>query len=99
MIFESLNGKLSNIMTNTLLTVLDLLQNIISILLITHIILSYVMSPFHPLRQAVDRIISPMLDPIRRLIPPTGGMDFSPMALWLIVYLVARILRGLILNI
>ena len=97
--FELLNGKLSNIMTYTLLTVIDLLQNIITILLFTHIILSYVLSPFHPLRQAIDRVISPMLDPIRRLIPPTGGIDFSPMALWLIVYLVARILRELILNI
>ena len=97
--FELLNGKLSNIMTNTLLTVIDLLQNIITILLFTHIILSYVMSPFHPLRQAVDKVISPMLDPIRKLIPSSGGLDFSPMALWLIVYLVARILREIVLNI
>jgi YggT family protein len=85
-------------MANTLITIINVLEDLITILLFAHIILSYVMSPFHPLRQAIDKIISPMLDPIRRLIPPTGGLDFSPMALWLIIYLVANILRQLILN-
>ncbi len=83
-------------MTYTLLSVVDILQGLITILLFTHIILSYVMSPFHPLRQAIDKIISPMLDPIRRVIPPTGGLDFSPMALWLLVYLIGNILKQLI---
>jgi len=85
-------------MANTLITIINVLEDLITILLFAHIILSYVMSPFHPLRQGIDKIISPMLDPIRRLIPPTGGLDFSPMALWLIIYLVANILRQLILN-
>ncbi len=85
-------------MANTLITIINVLEDLITILLFAHIILSYVMSPFHPLRQAIDKIISPMLDPIRRLIPPTGGLDFSPMALWLIIYLVANILRQLILS-
>jgi YggT family protein len=85
-------------MANTLITIINVLEDLITILLFAHIILSYVMSPFHPLRQAIDKIISPMLDPIRRLIPTTGGLDFSPMALWLIIYLVANILRQLILS-
>jgi len=86
-------------MAYTLISIINILERVVTLLLFAHIILSYVMSPFHPLRQTIDKVISPMLDPIRRMLPSTGGMDFSPMALWLIVYLVARILRELILTI
>ena len=86
-------------MAYTLISIINILERVITLLLFAHIILSYVMSPFHPLRQTIDKVVSPMLDPIRRMLPTTGGMDFSAMALWLIVYLVARILRELILTI
>jgi YggT family protein len=36
------------------------------------------------------RLTEPLLRPIRRLIPPMGGMDLSPMILLLIIYVVQR---------
>lgn len=73
-----------------------LIVRLISILVIIYVILSYFMSPFHPVRQAIDRIVEPMLAPIRQLIPPVGGIDFSPIVLLLLVQLVGTVLVNLI---
>lgn len=64
------------------------------------VILSWIpMSPGHPLtrfQELLDRIISPVIRPIRRVVPPirlgAGAIDLSP----LILLLGIRIIRGLI---
>ena len=38
----------------------------------------------------LNRITDPILRPIRRLIPPMGGMDLSPMIVLLIIYVLQR---------
>ena len=38
----------------------------------------------------LNRITDPMLRPIRRLIPPMGGLDLSPMIVLLIIYVLQR---------
>jgi YggT family protein len=54
------------------------------------------MSPYHPVRQTVDSFVEPMLAPIRRVMPQTGMLDFSPMVLIILVQIVARVLIGLL---
>ena len=44
---------------------------------------------------ALDRILDPLLRPIRRILPDLGGLDFSPMVLILIIIIAQRLLRGL----
>ncbi len=38
----------------------------------------------------LNRITDPLLRPIRRLIPPMGGLDLSPMIVLLIIYVLQR---------
>jgi YggT family protein len=45
----------------------------------------------HPFVQLVYNLTEPAIAPIRRVVPPMGGLDFSPM----ILLLVLRLLRGL----
>ncbi len=75
------------------------LANVLTILVIASVILSWFMSPYHPLREALDRLVEPMLMPIRRVVPLMGGLDFSPMILILLIELIAQfmitILRSL----
>jgi YggT family protein len=59
-------------------------------------ILSFFLPPFHPVREALDRIVEPFLNPIRRIVPLAGTLDFSPLILILIIQLIARILIGLL---
>jgi YggT family protein len=69
---------------------------LITLLVILQVILSYFMSPYHPVRQTVDSIVEPLLSPIRRIMPQTGMLDFSPMVLIILVQIVARLLIGLL---
>jgi YggT family protein len=38
----------------------------------------------------LNRVTDPILKPIRRLIPPMGGLDLSPMIVLLIIYVLQR---------
>jgi YggT family protein len=70
---------------------------IISLLVIIHVVLSYFMSPFHPVRQLIDRLVEPMLSPIRRIVPPVGMLDLSPLILLILVQVLGQLL-GIILR-
>lgn len=66
---------------------------------IIKILLSYFLAPYHPIREALDRIVEPFLLPIRRVVPLVGMFDFSPLILVLAVDFLSRILINLLLSI
>ncbi len=86
--------------------VVSILQ-LISLGLIVWIVLSYIVvfgrvSFDHPIRKAyefLNRLVEPMLAPIRRVVPPVrmGGssLDLSPLILIIGIQLLTRILRGI----
>jgi YggT family protein len=78
---------------------IDLLTNLLTILIVIWVIVSWVLPPYHPLREALDRVIDPMLAPIRRVLPATGMVDFSPMILIILVVLLSRILISILLSV
>jgi YggT family protein len=45
-----------------------------------------------PVFQALDAITSPVLDPLRRVIPPIGMIDITPMVAMITLFIVASIL-------
>jgi YggT family protein len=55
------------------------------LLVLLNIVLSYFMDPYHPFRQFVERIVAPLLNPIRRVVPLIGMFDFSPLILILLI--------------
>ncbi len=71
-------------------------SQIIVVLVLAHVILSYFMSPYHPIRSFVDRMVEPLLAPIRRVVPLVGMFDFSPIILIILVQLIARVLISLL---
>ncbi len=46
----------------------------------------------------LDRLLDPLLKPIRRVMPDLGGIDLSPMVLVLALVLVQRLLPALLLD-
>ncbi len=48
----------------------------------------------YSLMRGIEGLLEPMLRPIRRILPMAGGVDFSPMVLLIILY----VLRVFILN-
>lgn len=78
------------------------LVNIVSQLLILLVfiasLLSFFMSPYHPVRAALDRLVNPMLAPIRRLVPMAGTLDFSPLILIILIQFIARAVVNILLS-
>ncbi|HXF85402.1 MAG TPA: YggT family protein [Anaerolineales bacterium] len=75
-----------------LIQIINSLAQILVLLVIVSVILSYFMDPYHPVRRAVDRIVQPMLNPIRRVVPLVGMLDFSPLVLIILIQLAANLL-------
>ncbi len=42
--------------------------------------------------QLISQLTEPLLTPIRRILPPSGGLDFSPMIAMVLIWLLLRII-------
>jgi len=81
-----------------LITIINIVSQLLVLLVFISVILSYFMDPYHPIRRGVDNIVQPMLAPIRRVVPTLGMLDFSPLVLILLIQLVKSLLVSLLLN-
>ena len=75
---------------------INMISQIFIWIVIASAILSFFLPPYHPVREALDRIVEPFLNPIRRLVPMAGTFDFSPLILILAVQLIAGLLIKLL---
>jgi YggT family protein len=79
-----------------LIMIVDIIRQVIYLLVLLKVILSYFMDPYHPFRQSVDRMIDPLLKPIRQILPTVGRFDFSPIVLIILVEIIAFIIKSLL---
>ena len=75
---------------------IDIISQLLILLVFVTSILLFFMSPYHPVREALDRLIDPMLAPIRRIVPMAGMFDFSPLILIILIQFVSRILVSIL---
>ena len=68
-----------------LILLVNVAAQLLILLIILSAVLSYFISPYHPVRRAIDRIVEPLLMPIRQAIPPLGMFDLSPLVLYILV--------------
>lgn len=68
----------------------------IEIILFVYVLMSWFVSPYHPIRQGLGRLIEPFLAPIRNMLPSAGGMDFSPIVLFIILYILTSLIQSLV---
>lgn len=52
----------------------------------------------HMVGTFLDRITAPVLYPIRKILPPMGGLDLSPLILILLVYFLQDVIEGIVLK-
>lgn len=76
----------------------SIFSQVITFIVLAHVILSYFMDPYHPIRAFIDRLVEPLLNPIRRVVPPLGMMDFSPVVLIILVQLISNFLVNILLR-
>ncbi len=80
-----------------LLNIVHSIGQVLSILVLASVLLSYFLPPDNAIRQFVDRIVNPLLVPIRKVVKPFGSLDFSPVILMIAIYIVESVLTQLIL--
>lgn len=73
-----------------------LLTTLVTWVVIASVLLSYILSPYHPVRMALDRLVEPLLSPIRRIMPSTGMIDFSPLILIVLIQFLSRVIIGVL---
>jgi YggT family protein len=69
---------------------------IFSAVLLLRIILSYVMKPGSRFMDAMMGMTEPVLAPIRKILPPTGGLDFSPLVALLLLQALQSVINSFI---
>ena len=91
-------------MLYTLISMINYLVNIIVIVVIVQFVLGLLISfnvvnmhnnAVAAIWKALNAILEPMLRPIRKIMPDTGAIDFSPMVLVLLIYAVIIVLESL----
>lgn len=73
---------------------LNLLFLALEISILIRILMTWIpnLNPDNPIVQIIRSITDPILEPARRLIPPIGGLDFSP----IVVLLLLSVLQSLV---
>ncbi len=82
-------------MITLITTIINLVFRILIAIIVVDVLLSFFMDPFHPLRVFLDKIVNPLLAPIRKFVPPIQSIDFSP----LILLILLQILEIIIISI
>lgn len=76
--------------------VLAMIVNIYYIAVLGSIILSWVaMGSYNPTVVLINQLAEPVLTPFRKLLPPLGGLDLSPILVFLAINVVQIVLRHL----
>jgi YggT family protein len=81
-------------MINIIASMINTLANLVVLLVIIDSFLSFFLKPYHPIRITLDRILSPLLAPLRRIVPLVGMFDLSPLILIILVEIVSYALTS-----
>jgi YggT family protein len=69
------------------------LIDLYSLIVLAAVIVSWIqLPPYHPVVKLLNSLTEPALAPIRKVIPPMGGLDITPMLLLILLQLVKGVL-------
>jgi YggT family protein len=70
------------------------------VVILARVVLSWVYPNVHnTLVFWVWRLSEPILDPIRRMLPRTGGMDLSPWVALILIFILRRVIFNILYNV
>ncbi|MBN2472768.1 MAG: YggT family protein [Anaerolineae bacterium] len=72
-----------------------MLGQIYQFVLLARVLISWVqVDPYHPAVQFLYQLTEPVLGPIRRVLPQTMGLDFSPIIAMILVQVLTEIIAA-----
>ena len=82
-----------------ILNLIDTLFYAFTLAILIRVILSWVrFDPYHPVSVFIHQVTEPILAPIRRLLPPMGMIDFSPLVALVLLQVVKVVLSQLLFS-
>jgi YggT family protein len=76
---------------------IDVFFTLLSLAILARVLLSWVrVSPYHPAVEFLYRITEPILAPLRRIIPPIGMIDISPVIALFLLQIIQQVLVAII---
>ena len=76
-------------------SIIGLLIELYSFVILARVLMSWVnVDPYSPLARVIYDLTEPVLAPVRNLLPPAAGLDFSP----IIVLVLLQILGSMLAN-
>ena len=79
----------------TLINVVSSALEIYSYVLIAHALMSWIRpDPYHPVVTFLNKVCEPVMEPVRRVIPPIGGMDLSIVVVLVGIHIIQRVLHS-----
>ncbi|HOA25675.1 MAG TPA: YggT family protein [Aggregatilineales bacterium] len=81
----------------TLVNILLLILNVYEIILLARVLMSWFRpDPYNPIVRFLYNATEPILAPIREALPATGGIDFSPLVAFLLLFALQRVITILL---
>ena len=69
------------------------LIDLYSLIIVAAVVVSWINVPRdHPAVRLLQQLTEPVLAPVRKIMPPMGGMDFSPLVLLVALRVLASLL-------
>ena len=91
-------GASSNVVTLLWLSVGELIRSVIWVYIIALILMAVISwigrSQGNPVSPLVNSLVSPLVNPVRRRLPPVGMLDLSPMVVMIGLYILLIIVNG-----
>jgi len=83
----------------TIADLLSLMLNVYMVAILVQVVLSWVgQGSYNPLTSTLYSLTDPVLRPVRRIIPPIGGMDLSPLVVLISIPLIKMLVVAPISN-
>ena len=76
--------------------IVDIAVSLLTLVVFVYSLLGFFLSPYHPVQETLAKVVEPMLAPIRRVLPATGGIDFSPLALIILIQILGALIIALL---
>jgi YggT family protein len=85
-------------MISIIVQVISLFSQVFTLIVLAHVILSYFLDRYHPVRVFIDRLVEPLLYQIRKVVPLVGMFDFSPVILIILVQFIASVVINILIG-
>ncbi len=81
----------------SIISLLASLVSLYSFIIFVRVLITWIpgLDPYNPIVQFLHQITDPVMEPARRIIPPIGMIDISPIVVMVVMSILAQILQDL----